>query len=304
MTVFAEIETPAPIGAGLVVGAVFLGLIISWNIIASRLWLGKPLIPREPRRPVPWKGIDLVAIVVFWLSLEMIGVSIVAHFTEHLADAAPGGEASAQHPIALLMAEGNVFLLLVSGLAAVVVAPVFEEFMFRVLLQGWLEGAFGRLRWVIPEIGSLSVLMPIAISSLMFAMIHYREAAAPSNVWLLAYFFIATSITRLWTMILVIAFLKFVRGATAADFGWSASHSFADAVTGVVTFGAISVPLFAIMILLNWALPNNPWNDPAALFPLAVILGILYYRTHRIMPVIALHMSLNLTSLTVAWLGQ
>jgi len=42
--------------------------------------------------------------------------------------------------------------------------------------------------------------------------------------------------------------------------------------------------------------------DPLTLFLFSLILGTLYYRTHRILPAIVLHMTLNFTSLTLAWL--
>jgi membrane protease YdiL (CAAX protease family) len=34
-----------------------------------------------------------------------------------------------------------------------------------------------------------------------------------------------------------------------------------------------------------------------------LVLGLLYYRTHRIVPSVVLHMSLNLTTLAMAWLA-
>jgi membrane protease YdiL (CAAX protease family) len=40
--------------------------------------------------------------------------------------------------------------------------------------------------------------------------------------------------------------------------------------------------------------------DPIALFVFALMLGVLYLRTHRIGPSIVAHMGLNLTSLMLA----
>jgi len=39
------------------------------------------------------------------------------------------------------------------------------------------------------------------------------------------------------------------------------------------------------------------------LFFFALVLGTLYYRTHRLLPLIVLHAALNGTSLLLAWLG-
>ena len=50
-----------------------------------------------------------------------------------------------QHPlIEQILSEASPLLLLVGGFSAVVAAPVFEEFTFRVLLQGWLEAVEDR----------------------------------------------------------------------------------------------------------------------------------------------------------------
>jgi membrane protease YdiL (CAAX protease family) len=57
--------------------------------------------------------------------------------------------------------------------------------------------------------------------------------------------------------------------------------------------------------VLQWgltaALPESISPDPITLVPFAVVLGLLYYRTHRIVPSIVLHMALNATSLALAW---
>src|SRR5688572_9639523 len=48
-----------------------------------------------------------------------------------------------KHPlIEMLKSNPRVEFVLVAGFAAVIVAPVAEEFLFRVLLQGWLERMF------------------------------------------------------------------------------------------------------------------------------------------------------------------
>ena len=51
-------------------------------------------------------------------------------------------------------------------------------------------------------------------------------------------------------------------------------------------------------------LPEYIAPDPFPLFFFAVALGAVYYRTHRIVPVIVLHAVLNGTSLVLAWLGS
>jgi len=41
---------------------------------------------------------------------------------------------------------------------------------------------------------------------------------------------------------------------------------------------------------------------PVPLFFLALVLGYLYYRTHRVLPCIVMHMCLNGCSMWIAWL--
>lgn len=61
-------------------------------------------------------------------------------------------------------------------LMAVVVAPVYEEFAFRVMLQGWLERVAGSRRaW-----------SPIVFSSLLFAAAHTGQGFAPAPLFVLA----------------------------------------------------------------------------------------------------------------------
>jgi len=301
MTLFAQAEPS--IWLSVVIAAVLWGFGVVWITVGVCLWRGKPVLPRQPRRPVPWKGIDLLAVLIVWQVLEMLAAGLVFGFLGSPVGDASKAAATNEHPIALLMASGNVWLLLVSGISALLVAPIFEEFIFRVLFQGWLESAFGRLRWVVGGIGRWSVVAPVLVSSLLFSMIHHREAVPPLNVWVLAWVFLVVSAVRVTIMILAIVFLRFARGASAVDFGWSPSRCFSDFGLGVLAFAASALPIFAILVGLKTLFPGSPLNDPLALLPLAVALGIVYYRTHRIVPVIALHMSLNFTSLTVAWLS-
>jgi len=58
----------------------------------------------------------------------------------------------------------------------------------------------------------------------------------------------------------------------------------------------VSSGLFA---MAHWS--HGP--DPIPLFVLAVALGIIYHRTHRVLPCIVIHMLLNGCSLVVLWLA-
>jgi membrane protease YdiL (CAAX protease family) len=282
--------------------------------MARRAATGQPLVAHEPRRPVPWTWLDVVAVIlVFLVTLVAGGVCLLAWETISPADAIFGAAVSAaqklglnvaallvqsiaslstilvaivllrrakgvtwndlglslrrigydarlgvltffavalpvlgllqflvwlqhlvepgeptQHPIiVLLQQEPGAHIYVIAALAAVVVAPLAEEFFFRVLLQGWLETAG-------PDSSSTATLgddllaestppvrwRPIVLSSVLFAAVHLGQGLAP-----------------------------------------------------------------------------------APLFFFSLALGYLYQRTHRIWASAALHFSLNATSLTVLWLS-
>jgi membrane protease YdiL (CAAX protease family) len=305
MTLFAQAEPS--VWSSMVIAAVLCGFVVVWTTIGTRLWHGKPVLPRQPRRPVPWKGIDLLAVLV----VNLVIVSAVSGLLYSCLDSritrSPTmwdvEKSTTAHQVAQLMTEGDVWILLLCGISAVVVAPIAEEFYFRVLLQGWLEAGESRLRPFMPLLGRLGAFGPIFLRSLLFARMHFRVAGPPRNIWMIAYGLLALSIGSVISMALAIAFLRVARGATATDFGWSLRHFPRDVKLGVLAFAALALPIYGTQIALASLLPKSVPPDPFALFPLALALGILYYRTHRIVPAITLHMSLNFTSLTVAWLS-
>ncbi|MGH7138570.1 MAG: lysostaphin resistance A-like protein, partial [Pirellulales bacterium] len=96
-----------------------------------------------------------------------------------------------QHPIIEVLKEHpSPILYALAGLSAVAVAPLAEEFFFRVLLQGWLESA----RWPGAPPHDLTEAitehrprpMAILITSLLFAALHLGHGAAPVPLFFLS----------------------------------------------------------------------------------------------------------------------
>ena len=147
------------------------------------------------------------------------GIALLAAFPVYFVQAILVQFAGqSKHPLLIQLQEQPATeLFLAALLMASVVAPLFEELLFRLLLQGWLEK-------VVDQTPSLSRFTrewgPILISSLLFALAHV-------------------------------------------------SHG----------------------------------PDPVALFLLALILGYLYRRTHRLLPCIVLHSLFNASSLLALWLA-
>jgi membrane protease YdiL (CAAX protease family) len=89
-----------------------------------------------------------------------------------------------EHPLQKLTQDHPVFeLVALAAVAAVIVAPLFEEFVFRVLLQGWLEKSVAGLQ-PSDETGTSATPAPagylaIVAVSLIFGMLHWGHGPDP-----------------------------------------------------------------------------------------------------------------------------
>jgi membrane protease YdiL (CAAX protease family) len=295
------------------------------------------VLPLARRRPVPWGGIDVLAVLVLFLAVNAAAISlacwaILPPTTEGHCDGAgadvaaapdpdaadgaatrsevsppPDAEDSQEdseedarlHPAIRLLAEGDVWVRLLCGMGLVIVAPICEEFVFRVLLQGWLEAVGWRLRGVFPAWRRiLPGTAPIVITSLLFGSVHYSSGEPPAEEMLLA-IVAADVVAKVLTMLLAIALVRWRVGATAADLGWEPKRFLADIGLGLAAFAAVAAPIYAMQTGLSQVLPKGAKADPYVLVFFGAALGILYFRTHRIVPAIVLHMALNATSFTL-----
>ncbi|HVC94977.1 MAG TPA: CPBP family intramembrane glutamic endopeptidase, partial [Pirellulales bacterium] len=122
-----------------------------------------------------------------------------------------------EHPIvnALRAAEPGWGLWLSSLVSAVLVAPVVEEFLFRVLLQGWLESLgsdaaaqvdHGPMTAdAIPSTSRRPPWAPIVLSSAVFALMHLAHGAdvVPLFFFALALGYLYRQTHRLWPSMVV-----------------------------------------------------------------------------------------------------
>ena len=277
----------------------------AWGLIFARLWEGKSPLPCEPRRPVPWKAVHvLLILVIYFLSIIAVpGVFLqfVPPEVREAAASAAGVENS--HPVEQLLKNGPPAVLAVCFLVAVVVAPVTEEFLFRLVLQGWLEGLDGRWRRRLPALRQwlprgLLAIVPVAI---FFALLHFRTGGkAPPWQYSLAVI-AGNGLAQILTVTFAASILRYRTGATAYDLGFVPSKLAADVKTGAVAYFALIIPIYAVQVLVMTLLPKNIAPDPVALFLLAMVLGWLYFRTHRLVPAMVVHAMLNATSLALAY---
>lgn len=173
------------------------------------------------------------------------------------------------HPLIELLKEDSTGVLFgVVTLLAVVVAPVSEEYFFRVLLQGWLERV---LLFRIPHDPGVEHPSRSDVAQ-------SGEDETQGSMGLTP-----ESESNLYSSPVPIP---------AMD---------RRAVSSVVP-NASSIPIMisaAVFALMHWS--HGP--DPAALFVLAIGLGYLYQRTHRWLPCVVTHACLNGTTMLLLWFG-
>ncbi len=173
---------------------------------------------------------------------------------------------SSEHPLIKLLKESpEPLLMLGAAVAAVLVAPVVEEFFFRVMLQGWLEGI--AMRSEPPQDAS-----PAA-----------DDAAPPSDQ--------ANAPPAPET-----AEQQNPYASPAAENERQAAISTPEAKRLMVWPIVGSSALFASVHIGHGV-------DFIPLFFLSLALGYLYQRTHRLWPSMILHTCLNATSLVMLWLS-
>jgi membrane protease YdiL (CAAX protease family) len=296
-----------------VVTLVFLAIgicLVAWVAIIERMASGKPVLPYQPRRRVPWQFWDLMAVMFFFISGVTIAIYLLRYFLPlaiiESSNTAAFGRNSASNPIIQLLAAKSWATLLLCGTSAVVVAPIAEEFFFRVLLQGWLEKVDRAWRRSLPNVRRWMPLgvMPIFITSVIFASQHFHKESQMVDVEIFTVLLACDAMVRILTIIFSVIYMHWRVGATAFDFGWEPKKLLADARLGVITFLVVAVPTYGCMIGVKKILPESIAPDPIPIFFFAIALGLLYNRTHRIVPSIALHMALNASSLALFLLGN
>lgn len=283
--------------------------VVVWLLVAARWRQGRPVAPYQPRRRAPWGVLELAMVLAVYLIAQWgafeLASAVFGPAPASTPVASDREESTAAHVVAQLMAENNVWVLLLCLASVAVVAPVAEEFFFRVLLQGWLEAHEHRWRrlpvrnWRIPR-----GIVPIVPMALVFAGMHFRLSAPPVNARLLVLGLTSNAVASVLTLAFAVELLRRHAGAVAIDFGWAPKKLLGDIGLGLAAFAAVAAPIYAMQNALLSVLPKHIAPDPIPLFFFALALGVLYYRTHRIVPIVVLHAALNGTSLLLPLLAK
>jgi membrane protease YdiL (CAAX protease family) len=265
-----------------------------------------PLLPYQPRRPVPWRGIDVLLMLMTYYFLPLLVLqatnaapSVPAAAGTESAEKAP----AKKHAIQQVLSGKNEtsWPIVVSALLAILVAPITEELVFRLLLQGWLEAVERRARRRIHGLRRIVVgLMPVAIVAMLFAAVHIRPPGPLEETSTVVFRLQFFTLASLLVIAVILCWLKFVAGATLADIGIVPGKLAGDVRIGLLAFLAITPPVYAILIVSQEMLPETVVPDPIPLLFLGLALGVLYCRTHRIVPAMVLHAAFNAAGVFLA----
>jgi membrane protease YdiL (CAAX protease family) len=282
---------------------------ICWAWVCVRRHRGAPLIPLARRRPVPWQGQDVLFIFLAGIFLPVtVATSIHAWIGTDAGQPAADQEPQLAHPAEQLLRTSNPAAVAVAAIMAVVVAPLTEEFLFRVLLQGWLEAVWSRRRRKRPGLRKAPrSWLPVVLPAAAFALMHLRRGKAPFAPQFLVESFLGQMAADFLTLGLAIVILRFAAGATAADLGWKPEKLRSDVKLGLLALLAAIGPVLTIQVAMVVVVKLTGIDyalDPIPLFLLALVLGWLYHRTHRIAPSLVLHMAFNATSILLLFAGK
>jgi membrane protease YdiL (CAAX protease family) len=259
---------------------------------------------------VPWQGQDVLFIfLISFLLPIMAGWAVRAWIGDRAAQqaAAQKTESDLAHPAEQMLRSRDPAAIAVAAVMAVIVAPLVEEFLYRVLLQGWLEAVWSRKRRMQPEWRAAPLSwIPIVLPAVIFALRHVRTSSAPLAPHVLLGLFLGQMAADVLMLGLAIVLLRFALGATAADLGWKAEKLRSDAKLGLLALLAVVGPVLTLQLgmlqLTNWTGIDYSL-DPIPLFFLALTFGVLYRRTHRLAPSLLLHMAFNATSIALFFAG-
>lgn len=184
-----------------------------------------------------------------------------------------------QHPIIeSLEQDGGRHLFLLAAASAVLVAPIVEEFLFRVVLQGWLEGKVSAATKSSSR-GSESpgisagehIAPPASQESLPAEPAEHNPFKAPDDL-----------VTK--------------------DFGDYGRGQAGEEIPGEPR-KEISWPPIVVSSIVFSLVHYGQGLAPVALFFFALVIGYVYQRTHRVVPCVVMHFALNAFSMAILWLS-
>jgi len=166
------------------------------------------------------------------------------------------------HPLVKMVTsnEPNIGLLLLASVAAVIIAPIGEEILFRLLFQGWLE------KWEEQQLTARDRSQEQHLANDLEQIDRESSHGERASRWDTGQPPMGAGTSR--------------QGVTGLPFGWA--------------------PILTSSLL--FAMAHAGYGpDPVAIFLLALILGYVYQRTHRIVPCMVAHALFNSVAMIILW---
>ena len=148
-------------------------IFVMWPRLGPVAWLGL--------RPARWRSVLLFAplsVGIMWMLFAILQIAGYVTWIESL------GVETMQESVRILQSERNLPLLGLMGFAAIVVAPVCEEIVFRGYLYGVAKrycgpfvGALGTALAFAAAHASLVALLPLALFGLLLAWLYERTGS-------------------------------------------------------------------------------------------------------------------------------
>lgn len=336
---------------GLVLLAFLAGSVMVWVQAAMRFSRGEPLVAWQPRRCVPWSGLDLLLCTALYLLAvagasgvlrllgrepgeetndptrlaEVIGLNALATLVgtacavasmrlrgaswqdlglargRLLADCrlglaaflfvGPGVYAlqlvlsryiEGQHPLVDMVRRGGTQALLLAGVSALLVAPLCEEWLFRVLFQGWLE----KLECLLTGVPRPRTSLQACDASSAAATGTQEGLHSPPQVESHAGPGFSTTIHDSENRATLTPHPPAMEGDGLRE---RPGRGLLGLPRGIVPT-VLSSGVFALM-------HSGQGPAPIPLFLFALCLGYLYHQTHRLLPSFVVHFCLNALSM-------
>jgi membrane protease YdiL (CAAX protease family) len=279
---------------------------LAWTAIGKRLVAGLPLLTLEPRRPVPWRGVDLVLLGIFFLLASLACALVFSSFFS--AGNPTAGEVAAGRPGAVAQA-GELMVSLLANIAANLTTAAFALLWISSHSSavpedlGWRRDKMGEdLR--LGLVTFVAVAAPVyGLQALLSQFIEeqhpiievLQQHPSPTLYALagLSAVVIAPFAEEFFFRVLLQGWLESVRWPVDAP---------ADETQPVAEHRPRPIAIVATSLLFA-ALHIGHGAAPVPLFFLALVLGYLYQRTHRLLPCATVHFCVNAFSFALLCLA-
>lgn len=295
-----------------------------WWIFAGKLIFRIPVLPPlKPAGLAKWNGPETLLffamfcfLPAFAFQILQVSPGVKTFFTETeitvSGENAPENENSvtvekpkkeSHHLLVQFLAKNpSPAKFLFGVLFAVIWMPFVEEFLFRAVIQGWAESAERKIFGISRKNGWRAVIFVALFFSLMH--LHAAEETYPPNsvLWMQ---FIGMFIGTVLTVVLTIYFLRRVYKTSWRKMGLDLRYWKSDLWYGFLAFNAVAVPVLVIQNYLYKICTERGFSaDQFSLIPIALVFGLLYWRTHRVLPGFTAHALLNGTTVLGIFLGM